>query len=94
VTEATAGTAELTATQERLRRAEDACQLLAQVLTGHGRAMEAARIELAQGSAEKAMQWILNFLPDVWDDEETEWNGTETAQEWWDRTDAFYRESV
>ena len=76
---------------DEITRLRNACQLLGQVLTGHGRAMEAARIEMAQGSTEKAMQWILNSLPDVWDDEETEWNGTETANEWWDRTDVFYR---
>ena len=77
-----------------IAKLRNACQLLGWVVTGQARAMEAARIEMAQGSTEKAMQWILNSLPDVWDDEETEWDGTETANEWWDRTDAFYRETA
>ena len=73
--------------REHRRRAEDACQMLGRVVTGHARAMEAARIELAQGDARKAMEWILNSLPDVDDNPpEDQWNGTETAQEWFDRT--------
>ena len=49
--------------------------------------MEAARIEMLQGSTEKAMEWILQSLPDVDDNEpEDQWNGTESAQEWFDRT--------
>ena len=81
-------TTDLAALQERLRRAEDACQLLGRVVTGQARAMEAARIEMLQGSTHKAMQWILNSLPDVDDnDPEDQWDGFETAQEWFDRTD-------
>src|SRR5208282_5721417 len=76
---------------ETVRALRDGARMLAKVVVGHSRAMEAARIELAQGSAEKAMQWILNSLPDVWDDPETEWDGKESANEWWDRTDSFYR---
>ena len=64
---------------------------LGKAVVGNVRAMEAARIELAQGSAEKAMQWVLNSLPDVWDDPETAWDGRESAEAWWDRTDPFYR---
>jgi len=74
-------------------RLRDGARILGKVVTGQHRAMEAARIELAQGSAGKAMQWILNSLPDVWDDPETEWDGSESADEWWDRTDSFYREA-
>jgi hypothetical protein len=74
-----------------LANSREASRMLAKVIVGHSRAMEAARIELAQGSAEKAMQWILNSLPDVWDDDETAWDGCESADEWWDRTDPFYR---
>jgi len=72
-------------------RLREGARMLGRIIVGHTRAMEAARIELAQGSAEKAMEWILNSLPDVWEDEETEWDGRESANEWWDRTDAFYR---
>ena len=67
---------------------------LGKAVVGNVRAMEAARIELAQGSAEKAMQWVLNSLPDVWDDPETAWDGRESAEAWWDRTDPFYRAAV
>ena len=68
-----------------------AAAMLGKIVVDHARAMKAARIELAQGSAGKAMEWILNSLPDVWEDEETEWDGRESADEWWDRTDGFYR---
>ena len=30
-------------------------------------------------------------LPDVWDDPETEWDGKESADAWFDRTESFYR---
>ena len=70
---------------------KSACRTLAKIVTGQHRAMEAARIEMAQGSTHKAMQWILNSLPDVWDDEETKWDGRESADEWWERTEDFYR---
>jgi hypothetical protein len=60
---------------------------MGRIITDYGRAMEAARIEMLQGSTDKAMEWILNSLPDVDDnDPEDQWNGTETAQEWFDRT--------
>jgi hypothetical protein len=70
---------------------KSACRMLAKAVTGQNRAMQAARIEMAQGNAPAAVQWILNSLPDVWDDPETEWDGTESANEWWDRTEGFYR---
>ena len=76
------------AAEAKLARSREAARMLAKVVTGQVRAMEAARIELAQGSAGKAMQWILNSLPDVWDDPETKWDGKESADEWWDRTAA------
>lgn len=70
-----------------ITKLQNACKLMGRSITGLSRAMEAARIELAQGSAEKAMEWILNSLPDVSDDDpEDQWNGTETANEWFDRT--------
>jgi hypothetical protein len=72
---------------EEITKLQNACQVMGKIITGNARAMEAARIELAQGSAEKAMQWILNSLPDVPDgDPGDQWNGTETADEWFDRT--------
>jgi hypothetical protein len=69
---------------------EPAAVLLAADLIGYvsvlARAMEAARIEMIQNGPEKAMQWILNALPDQWDREA--WDGSESAQEWFDRTGA------
>jgi hypothetical protein len=76
-----------------LAKSREGARTLGKIVVGQTRAMQAARIELAQGSAEKAMQWILNSLPDVWDDPEAEWDGRESAAEWWDRTDSFYREA-
>ena len=69
-------------------------RILANIVARNHQAMEAARIEMRQNGPHKAMQWILNSLPDVWDDPETEWNGTETADEWFDRTEAFYRAAM
>lgn len=93
---AAAGPAERERDEARaeLARIKSGARTLGKIVVGQHRAMEAARIELAQGSAEKGMQWILNSLPDVWDDAETEWDGKESANEWWDRTDSFYRESA
>jgi hypothetical protein len=79
---------------DELARLKTACRTLARVVTGQVRAMEAARIEMAHGDLYAASQWILNSLPDVWDDPETEWDGKESAAEWWDRTDGFYRAAV
>src|ERR1017187_6524901 len=72
----------------KLRRA---CKLLGKSVVGNRRAMEAARIEDFQNGANAGMQWILNSIPDGWDDPETAWDGTESANEWWDRTDGWYR---
>ena len=72
-------------------RLREGARMLGKIVVGHSRAMEAARIELAQGSAKDAMEWILNSLPDVWDDPETKWDGAESAQAWFDRTEDFYR---
>jgi hypothetical protein len=79
---------------DELAKLKSACRTLGKIVVGQHRAMEAARIEMTQGSTHKAMQWILNSLPDQWDDEETKWDGKESANEWWDRTDGFYREAT
>lgn len=72
----------------------DATRMLAKIIAGNARAMEAARIEMQQGDPRKAMQWILNSLPDAWDGPEgTAWDGRETAQEWFDRTESAYEVS-
>lgn len=72
-------------------RLRDGARMLGKVVVGHSRTMEAARIEDFQNGANAGMQWILNSLPDVWDDPETAWDGKESANEWFDRTDSFYR---
>jgi len=64
---------------------------LANIVARNHQVMEAARIEMRQNGPHAAMQWVLNSLGDVWDDPETEWDGKESAEEWFDRTESFYR---
>jgi hypothetical protein len=53
------------------------------------RTMRAAWIEMQQNGPQAAMQWVLNALPDVDDnDPEDQWDGKESAAEWLDRTAA------
>ena len=66
-------------------------RILANIVARNHQAMEAARIEMRQNGPHAGMQWILNSLGDVWDDPETEWDGEESAQAWFDRTEEFYR---
>ena len=66
-------------------------RILASLLARNHQVMEAARIEDFQNGANAGMQWILNSLPDVWDDPETAWDGKESAEAWFDRTESFYR---
>ncbi len=66
-------------------------RILAGITARNHQVMEAARIEMGQNGPHAAMQWILNALPDVWDDDETAWDGKESAEEWFDRTESFYR---
>lgn len=66
-------------------------RILANIVARNHQVMEAARIEMLQNGPHQGMQWILNSIPDVWDDPETEWDGKESAQAWFDRTEAFYR---
>ena len=72
---------------------ECTARILANSVARNPQVMEAARIEMRQAGAHAAMQWILNSLPDVWDDPETEWDGKESAGAWFDRTESFYRAS-
>ena len=37
------------------------------------------------------MQWILNSLPDVFEDDATAWDGHESAEAWFDRAEAADR---
>ena len=55
------------------------------------RTLTAARIEMLLNGPHAGMQWILNAAPDLWDDPETEWDGREPAQAWFDRVDAADR---
>lgn len=74
--------------ETELARLRNGAATLGRVVTSNARAMEAARIEMLQNGPEAAMQWILNALPDQRDGEPgSEWNGTESASEWFDRTD-------
>ena len=74
-----------------LAKAREACRWMGKIVVTQQRAMEAARIEMRQNGPHAGMQWVLNSLPDIWDDPETEWDGNESAQAWFDRTDAEYR---
>ena len=74
-----------------LAKLKSACRTLGKIVTGQHRAMEAAAIEMRQNGPHEAMQWILNSIPDQRDDEETRWDGKESAQEWFDRVEAAYR---
>jgi len=67
------------------------CRLLANIVARYSLVLEAARIEMLQNGPHAGMQWILNSLPDLWDDDENAWDGQEPARSWFDRTDAAYR---
>jgi len=71
---------------ERLR---SGARTLGITLTHMARSMEAARIEMLQSGPAAAMEWILQALPDVSDEEPgDQWDGRESAAEWLDRTDS------
>jgi hypothetical protein len=78
--------AEVARLRAELARTQSAAQTLGKIVCWQAQSMEAARIEMIQNGPEKAMQWILNSIPDVDDnDPEDQWNGTESAREWLDR---------
>ena len=77
--------------ESELANAREACHMMARIVISQQCAMQAARIEMCQNGPHEGMQWILNSLPDVWDTPETEWDDKESAQEWFDRADAWYR---
>lgn len=73
-------------------RLREACRTLGKVVTWQAQSMEAARIEMLQSGPEKAMQWILNSIPDISDaPPEDQWDGAETAAQWLDRVKAADR---
>jgi hypothetical protein len=74
-----------------LASARRAVQTLSNITGSNMQAMEAARIEMRQTGPESAMQWIINSLPEFWEDPDTAWDGTESAQAWFDRTRDAYR---
>jgi len=78
--------------EAELARTQSAAQTLGKVVCWQAQSMEAARIEMIQNGPEKAMQWILNSIPDVDDnDPADQWNGTESAAEWIERQQAADR---
>lgn len=70
-----------------LERLRDACRLLGKVVHRDCRILEAARIEMHHNGPHAAMQWVLNSLDGVLDEDwgALKWDGTESAQEWFDR---------
>jgi len=67
-------------------RQRDVIRTLLTTVTPLSRSLKAAYIELEQGHPEAAKEWIANAVPgETW--EHDQWDGTETAQQWADRTD-------
>lgn len=80
---------------DELAKLRNACKHMGSVIVSMSRQMECARIEMLQNGPEKAMQWVLNSIPDVDDnDPKDQWNGKEAAGEWFWRTEAASRELV
>jgi hypothetical protein len=80
------------ATADELARLRNACQHMGNVIVSMSRQMECARIEMLQNGPERAMQWVLQGLPDVDDNPpEMHWNGKESADEWFERTADYAR---
>lgn len=69
-----------------LERLRSSARTLATVTASLSRALKAAWIELVQGHSDAAREWIANAIEDCWDGDE--WDGTESAQQWLDRTEA------
>jgi hypothetical protein len=79
---AKAGAAAVTAERDKLR------ELLGRyerITTAYTRGMYMARIDCMRGDVKAAVDCLSEGL-DGWDG--TEWNGTETGAEWWERTKA------
>lgn len=91
-TETTAPADRANITEAELARLRSGAETLGKIVCWQAQSMQAARIEMIQNGPEKAMQWILNSIPDVDDnDPADQWNGTETAHEWLDRQRAADR---
>lgn len=75
-----------------LERLRNGGRELGKTVVHMSRSMRAARIEMLQNGPEKAMEWILNSLPDVDDsDLADQWDGRESATEWLDRIEGSAR---
>lgn len=77
---------------DELAKLRNACKHMGSVIVSMSRQMECARIEMLQNGPERAMQWILNGLPDVDDNPPgMRWDGKESADEWFERTADYAR---
>lgn len=65
--------------------------MLGKIVVTQQRTFQAARIEMLLNGPRKGMQWVLSSLTDVWDNPGEEWDGKESAQEWFNRTEAAFR---
>lgn len=75
-----------------IAKLRNACKHMGSVIVSMSRQMECARIEMLQNGPERAMQWILNGLPDVDDNPPgMQWDGRESADEWFERTADYAR---
>jgi hypothetical protein len=77
--------------RDELASLQSAVRMLANIVARNALTLEAAVIEMRQNGPREGMQWIINSLPDHLDDDETKWDGKESAQAWFDRVDAAYR---
>jgi hypothetical protein len=70
-----------------IARLRSGARTLGGIVVRLSRTMQAARIEMEQNGADKGMQWILNSLPDLDDNDPADhWDGKESATEWLERT--------
>ena len=77
---------------DELAKLRNACKHMGSVIVSMSRQMECARIEMLQNGPERAVQWILNGLPDVDDNPPgMQWDGKESADEWFERTADYAR---
>jgi hypothetical protein len=70
-----------------LAKLQQACQTLGMVVERQARDLYAMWVDVSRGDLEAVRERVLNAIPDVDDNEPGEqWNGTETGDEWFDRT--------
>lgn len=78
---------------DELTRLRTSVRMLGRIVATDARVMQAAKIEMAQHGPGQAMQWILNAVSDLADqDAGRPWDGKESAQEWFDALEPLARD--